>query len=56
MKEAKDTKIIQIESTPYSVDTDTELFDKFRLHYNFYYSSTSGVSSGAYVFRPEGYS
>ncbi|CAD8062927.1 unnamed protein product [Paramecium primaurelia] len=47
----KDTHIIKIEPEKISIDSDTKLFDKFKLNYNFYYSS-----SGAYVFKPDGYS
>lgn len=49
MASEKETKIIKIEPETISIDSDTKLFDKFKLNYNFYNSS-----SGAYVFKPDG--
>ncbi|CAK92228.1 unnamed protein product (macronuclear) [Paramecium tetraurelia] len=44
-----ETNINKIEPETINVDADTQLFNKFKLNYNFYFST-----SGAYVFKPFG--
>ncbi|CAD8185155.1 unnamed protein product [Paramecium octaurelia] len=49
-----DSRIIKLDPKVINMQKDTKIFDKFQLHYKVYLSKQSSLSSGAYIFRPNG--
>ncbi|CAD8109144.1 unnamed protein product [Paramecium sonneborni] len=49
-----DTNIVRLEPKFIEINKDTKIFDKFYLLYKAYLSNSSSLSSGAYIFKPNG--